>query len=96
MKKLALVFLRCIILPVQHAVVAQQDRALRFANDWCYPRVDDNGWGSIVFARYKSSTTAERPTSAASHPRGRPTVCASRIWPAASTSTTARPTPVPW
>ena len=45
MKKLALVFLMCIVLPVQHAVVAQQARAPRIANDWCDPRVDDNGWG---------------------------------------------------
>jgi Tol biopolymer transport system component len=47
MKKLALVLLVCVVLPMQHAVIAQQAGFLRFANDWCYPRVDDGGWGSI-------------------------------------------------
>ncbi len=47
MKKLALVLLVCVVLPMQHAVIAQQARGLRIANDWCYPRVDDNGWTSI-------------------------------------------------
>ena len=32
---------------MQHAVIAQQARAPRIANDWCYPRVGDGGWGSI-------------------------------------------------
>ena len=47
MKKLALVLLVWVVLPMQHAVIAQQARAPRLANDWCYPRVDDNGWTSI-------------------------------------------------
>jgi Tol biopolymer transport system component len=47
MKKLTLVLLACVVLPVQHAVIAQQARFPRFANDWCYPRVDDGGWGVI-------------------------------------------------
>ena len=47
MKKLTLILLVCVVLPMQHAVIGQQARAPRIANDWCYPRVDDNGWGSI-------------------------------------------------
>ena len=47
MKKLALVLLVCVVLPVPDAVIAQQARAPRMANDRCYPRVDDYGWGSI-------------------------------------------------
>jgi hypothetical protein len=48
MKKLTLVLLACVVLPVQHAaVIAQQARFPRFANDWCYPRVGDGGWGAI-------------------------------------------------
>jgi len=46
MKKLALALLVC-VLPMSHAVIAQQARAPRFANDWCYPRFDDNGWTSV-------------------------------------------------
>ena len=47
MKKLALVLLACVVLPMQHAVVAQQARAPRIANDWCYPRPTDNGWETM-------------------------------------------------
>ena len=47
MKNLTLVLLVCVVLPMQHAVIAQQARAPRIANDWCYPRVGDGGWGSI-------------------------------------------------
>jgi hypothetical protein len=47
MKKLTLLLLVCVVLPMQHAVIAQQTRAPRMANDWCYPRFDDNGWTSI-------------------------------------------------
>jgi hypothetical protein len=43
-KALVLVLLVCVLLPMQHRVTAQQSGNLRFANDWCYPRVDDNGW----------------------------------------------------
>ena len=46
MKKLALVFV-CVVLPMPHAVIAQQARFARFANDWCYPWLDDYGWTSI-------------------------------------------------
>jgi len=47
MKKLTLILLVCVVLPVQRAVIAQQARAPRIANHWCYPRFDDNGWTSI-------------------------------------------------
>ena len=47
MKKLTLVLLVCAALPMPHAVIAQQARAPRIANDWCYPRVGDGGWTSI-------------------------------------------------
>ena len=43
-KAFVLVLLVCVVLPMQHAVIAQQSRVPGFANDWCYPRVDDNGW----------------------------------------------------
>jgi len=44
MKKLTLILLVCVVLPVQHAVIAQQARAPRIANDWCYPGMTDYGW----------------------------------------------------
>src|SRR3954454_14175939 len=47
MKKLALVLLLCVLLPMQPAVIAQQAANLRFANDFCYPRFDDNGWTGV-------------------------------------------------
>ena len=47
MKKLTLVVLVCVVLSMQQAALAQQAANLRFANDFCYPRVDDNGWTSI-------------------------------------------------
>ncbi len=87
MKKLALVLLACVVLPMQHAVVAQQARAPRIANDWCYPRPTDNGWETLC--AYKSSKQRRHLPSRAIPRRGRPTVCASRIWTATSTSTTA-------
>ncbi len=51
MKKLTLVLLVCVVLPMQHAVIAQQARFARFANDWCYPWLDDYGWTSIDICR---------------------------------------------
>ena len=44
MKKLALVLLACVLLPMQHAVIGQQARAARIANYFCYPWDRDNGW----------------------------------------------------
>ena len=47
MKKLGLLFLLCVLLPMQHGVIAQQSANLRFANDWCYPGSTDNGWETM-------------------------------------------------
>ena len=44
MKKLTLLLLVCVVLPMQHAVIAQQTGVLRLVNDWCYPGITDNGW----------------------------------------------------
>jgi hypothetical protein len=43
-KTRALLLLVCLLTPMQHGVTAQQAASPRFANDWCYPRMDDNGW----------------------------------------------------
>ncbi len=37
----------CLMIPMQYEVSAQQPAHLRFANDFCYPRVDDNGWTGV-------------------------------------------------
>jgi Tol biopolymer transport system component len=44
MKKLALVLLVVCVVPMPHGVIAQQSANLRFANEWCYPRVYEGGW----------------------------------------------------
>ncbi|HVJ27927.1 MAG TPA: hypothetical protein VM493_10315, partial [Vicinamibacterales bacterium] len=43
----ALFLLVCLMIPMQHGVIAQQPASLRFANDWCYPGITDNGWETL-------------------------------------------------
>lgn len=47
MKTLALLLFVGLVIPLQHAVIGQQARAPRIANDWCYPGVTDNGWETM-------------------------------------------------
>ena len=98
MKKLAMTLLVC-VLPMQHAVIAQQARVPRIANDWCYYRVGDYGWILIDICEVQifdnSGETYIGGESPAWSPDGlRIAYVAERC--ATSTSTISRPTPVPW
>ena len=88
MKKLALVLLVCVVLPMQHAVVAQQAQAPRIANDWCYPRVTDNGWETMCAVQDLRRQRRNLPRGPFPCVVAR-TVCASLMWTATSRSTTA-------
>ena len=93
MKKLALTRLVC-VLPMQHAVIAQQARAPRIAHDWCYPRVDDGGWTSIDICEVQifdsppehAGTWSSASTSSTTLPAA--AACSSRT-PASSTTRTS-------
>jgi hypothetical protein len=62
-KTRTLFLLVCLTIPAQHGVIAQQAANLRFANEWCYPRVDDDG--TAAFPRTSGiSKTAPIATAA--------------------------------